>query len=308
MSFIAMFLLLDSIALVNILWLFRRFRKRRNLKRYIAELGILIGIVIAPAIISEIATYDINVIDKSLPPLLVVISIIGSMLTLFLFVGGTGAIMLFQDWISGQRRMTMLRAETIRQEYAYLRKQINPHFLFNVLNNAGILLEEDPEGAVKMLAGLRRLLEFQFDQTNRPLTTVGREISFLNTYLNLEATRIEPFSFSITAEENLHNLEIPTLLFIPFVENAVKYSSVVNAHRRVSLFFSAQADKLCFRCVNTFNPTDKTDTHSGGLGINNTRRRLDLLYNSGYTFRQSRTSDSFIITLIIPCQHEMHHN
>lgn len=310
LSFISMFLLLDAIAYVNILWLFRRFHKSHNLRRYIVELVILILMVMAPAIISEIVTYDINVIDKGLPPLIIALSLLGSLVTLFLFVGGTSALMLLKDWISGQRRMTMLRAETARQEYAYLRKQINPHFLFNVLNNAGILIEEDPDEAVQMLSTLRRLLEFQFDQTERSSTTVGQEMLFLRTYLNLEATRIDYLDFSINAASSLDNLHIPTLLFIPFVENAVKYSSVINGHRMVSLNVADRDGKLIFRCENTFNTNNKSNnkSRSGGLGLANTRRRLDLLFNSDYSLRQEQTPESFVTTLIFPYDYEMHNN
>lgn len=310
LSFISMFLLLDAIAYVNILWLFRRFHKSHNLKRYITELGILILLVMAPAIISEIATYDINVIDKGLPPFIIALSLLSSLVTLFLFVGGISALMLLQGWISGQRRMTMLRSETARQEYAYLRKQINPHFLFNVLNNAGILIEEDPDEAVQMLSTLRRLLEFQFDQTERRSTTVSQEMLFLRTYLNLESTRIDYFDFSINAASSLDDLHIPTLLFIPFVENAVKYSSVINGRRMVSLDVSDRNGKLVFICENTFNAGDKakSKSRSGGLGLANTRRRLDLLYNSGYSLSQEQTPDSFITTLIIPHDYEMYNN
>lgn len=300
MSFILMFLILDILAYVNILWLYRRFRRHRNVGRYIMEIGIMILLLMSPMIFGELLTYDANVMDKNLPVVLVIISTTGTALTLLFFVGGIGALMMLQDWVNGQRRMVLLHARTVRQEYLYLRKQINPHFLFNVLNNAGILSDEDPDAAVEMLTELKQLLVYQFAETDQPRTSLKREIDFLKSYLRLEATRIEPFEFEISASSDLDSRKVPTLLFMPFVENAVKYSTVVNSRRSVGIRFTDMGERLEFRCVNTFGESSARNVHSGGIGLANTRRRLELLYGSDFTLEQHTARESYIVTLTIP--------
>lgn len=304
----AMFIFMAAIAYVNILWLFRRFYLRRSLRRYAAELSLLIAACIIPMILTEIATYDPNIYRKSIPVGLMVISSMASMTTLFLYLGGIGALIMFQHWIRENMNLALLRAETARQEYACLRKQVNPHFLFNVLNNAGILIEEDPDEARAMLMQLRLLLERQFAQTDKAETSLADELEFLTSYLRLEASRIEPFEFEVEADKEIEKLQIPTLLFISFVENAVKYSSVIDGQRRVEISFKKQEgnparlrqNTLLFKCVNAYDPTQKRKVHSGGVGIANTRRRLELLYGNRFSLTTEPYPGHFAVELEIP--------
>lgn len=303
-GFISMYLFLNILTYINVLWLSRRFKRHRSLKRYTTEVALLLLAVIVPLIITEIATYDLNPYDKQLPVVIMVVMTIGTLLTLFFFVGGTTAIIMHQDWILGKRRMMLLQAETVRQEYAFLKKQINPHFLFNVLNNVGILSIDEPAEASDMLAELQKLVEYQFAETNRDTTTLQREIDFLNSYLVLESTRIEPFSFEISADEGIGEVIVPTLLFIPFVENAVKHSSSIDNRRDVNISFACSKDNLIFRCENTFKVRNSKSSCPGGLGISNTLRRLNLLFGDKYSYSRRIIDNRYIVELNIPCNND----
>lgn len=303
-GFVAMYLILDILTYINVLWLSRRFRRHRSLRKYMIDTGILLAAVIVPLIITEIATYDQNPYDKQLPVVIMVIMTIGTMLTLFFFIGGTAAIMIHQDWIIGKRRMMLLHAETVRQEYSFLRKQINPHFLFNVLNNAGILSVEEPEEAARMLAELRKLVEYQFSETDNSTTTLRREIGFLNSYLALEGTRTEPFCFEISCHSEIDDakIDVPTLLFIPFVENAVKHGSEVDGRRTVKVTFSESDGRLEFRCENTYRERKSRPDRPGGLGVPNTLRRLNLLFGDNYSYSTRTDGNCHIVELRLPLQ------
>lgn len=299
---VAMDLFLNFLAYSNILWLFRRFKKHRSLRRYCVSVVVEIVVLVLPMIVLEIMTYEPAAYNHPLPIPVMVVSTVGSMLTMVLFIGGTGAIMFMQDWIIGNRHMTLLRAETVRQEYAFLRKQINPHFLFNVLNNVGILADEDPQQAAMMLDELKTLLGYQFSETSRGCATVDHEVWFLQSYLNLEKARIEPFEFSITTDRRIGEMMVPTLIFITFVENAVKYSTVVSGRRYVNVEFTKAPRGMCrFRCVNSFAPrSDMGHVHSGGLGLANTRRRLAFLYGERFSLEENVESNEYCVTLTIP--------
>lgn len=299
-GFIVMYILLNMLTYINVLWLFRRFKRHRSMTRYMVEVGVLLLAIIIPLIYAEISTYDQNPYDKQLPLIIMFAMTVGTMSTLFFFIGGTAAIMMHQDWIIGKRRIMLLRAETVRQEYAFLKKQINPHFLFNVLNNIGILSVDNPGEAADMLSELQKLVEYQFAETNNN-TTLHREIDFLNSYLALECTRIEPFSFRISADEGIGKVFVPTLLFIPFVENAVKHSSVVDGSRFVNVSFTAQDKALLFKCENTFSLRKVKPNRPGGLGISNTLRRLNLLFGDNYTYYRHITDNHYTVVLSIPC-------
>lgn len=301
-GFVVMYLFLNLLAYINIMWLFRRFKRSGSLKKYIREIGLLLLAVIIPLIVMQTATYDMNPYDKQLPVPLVVISTMGTVITLFFFIGGTAAVMIFQDWVKGQRRLTLLHAETVRQEYAFLKKQINPHFLFNVLNNIGILSVDEPAEAADMLSELRKLIDYQFDETERNTTRLGREIRFLQSYLSLEATRIEPFEFEMTAETEIEEVLVPTLLFIPFVENAVKYSCVVEGVRRVEISFIKEDDYILFRCDNTYCQPEAASGQTGGIGVSNTLRRLNLLFGNDFEYSRSIDVGRYSVVLTIPAK------
>lgn len=301
-GFVVMYLFLNLLAYINIMWLFRRFKRSGSLKKYIREIGLLLVAVIIPLIVMQTATYAMNPYDKQFPVVLVLISTMGTVITLFFFIGGIAAVMLFQDWVKGQRRLTLLHAETVRQEYAFLKKQINPHFLFNVLNNIGILSADEPAEAANMLSELRKLIDYQFDETDRNMTRLGSEIRFLKSYLSLEATRIEPFEFEMTAETEIEEVLVPTLLFIPFVENAVKYSCAVEGVRRVEISFIKEDDYVLFRCVNTYCRSEAASGHTGGIGVSNTLRRLNLLFGNDFEYSRRIDCGRYMVVLEIPAK------
>lgn len=298
---LSMFLLLLLIAYTDILWLYRSFKKKGNLKRYALAVGLFLLALTLPMIFIQIATYEPNAYGNGLPVLIAAIATIGSLLTLMFYVGGISAVLLLQDWMKSRRRMTLLRAETVRQEYACLRKQINPHFLFNILNNIGIIAYDDPAFSGMMLRNLKELLRFQFEDMRRDTTSLGRELSFLEAYFALEQSRRDGLAYSIDCDKTLAGCSIPTLLFIPFVENAVKYCApAAGAEPDVLVRFSRSAGRLIFYCRNRFEHSLLAATTHGGIGLKNTRRRLDLLFDGAYLLKCVRDDNSFSIELAIP--------
>lgn len=297
---LSMFTFLTAIAYCNILWLYPRFMKRGNIKKYAVAVITLLLAVVAPLILLQVLTYEPNVYTKPLPVLIAVISTLGSMLTLFLFIGGVSAVLLLQNWIETKQRLTMLSAETIRQEYSYLRKQINPHFLFNVLNNIGVSVYDNLHYAKGLIIDLIALLRYQLEDLDHQTTTLSKELSFIKSYFALETTRRETFDYYIATDNVEENAAIPTLLFIPFIENAVKFSSPNSGIPEVSVCFSMEGDRLRFECRNSFDADSFNNVEHGGIGIANTRRRLDLLFEDRYSLVCENTEMAYKVILEIP--------
>lgn len=300
-GFLTLLAFLDLLAIVNIFILFPRFRRRHSLLRHGLEVGLMVLAFIVPVIVGQMLSYDANPYDKQLPAVTVILSTAGTVVTLFLFVGATSAIMFCRDWVGQTRRMTLLRAETVRQEYAFLKKQINPHFLFNVLNNIGILAADEPFEASAMLAELRRLIGYQLRHASDSETTVDSEIAFLRTYLNLARTRIDGLEYQIETEGDVGQISVPTLLFATFVENAVKHSAPSCGRRHISVKFSESRRGLVFLCENTVGPLeDVRRDKAGGLGLANTLRRLELLYGSEFSYHCRTTQSVYSVMLQLP--------
>ncbi len=302
MGVLAMFGILATISYANILWLYPRFMKRGNMSRYAMAIGVMLVVLLVPITIMQILTYEPNVYTKPLPMTVVIISTIGSLMTLFLFIGGTSALLLLQNWICTQRRLSMQHAETIRQEYAYLRKQINPHFLFNVLNNIGITVYDAPDYARSLISDLIQLLRYQLGEMGRESTTLSREVSFIRSYFALEATRRESFEYLIDIDSADMDARIPTLLFIPFIENAVKYSGADDGVPEVEVRFSSANSRLTFTCANPYASGNRGARRSSGIGLANTRRRLDLLYDDAYSLHCGHDGNIYCVKLEIPIQ------
>lgn len=301
-GFLTLLAFLDLLAVVNITWLFPRFRRHRSLLRHGIEAALLVLALLVPVIIGQTLSYDANPYDKQLPAEVVILSTAGTVVTLFLFVGATSAIMFCRDWVGQTRRMTLLRAETVRQEYAFLKKQINPHFLFNVLNNIGILAADEPFEASAMLAELRRLIGYQLRHASDSETTVVSEIAFLRTYLNLARTRIDGLEYQIQTDGEVGQISVPTLLFATFVENAVKHSAPSVGRRQISVRFSETRCGLVFICENTIGPVENCRSDkAGGLGLANTLRRLELLYGSEFSYQSRASASVYSVVLRIPC-------
>lgn len=295
-SVIALLAILCILALITAQWLFRRFCLHGYPRRYLAGIALLILCIMAPIIIVQILTFRLSPYSGVFPWPVMALSACSTAVTLTLFLAGISGIRLLQFWIRGERRMVLLKAETARQEYLFLKKQINPHFLFNVLNNIGILSEEDTDEASAMLLQLRQLLEFQFRNSENPFSTVADEMEFIRTYLELQSTRMDPFGFDILTECDNPGARIPSLVLITFVENAVKHGAVVDGCRTVNIFIKCDRKEILFECRNTCG-SPAGSSAAGGVGLANTRRRLDLIYGDRYSLDIRRPEHEYSVTL-----------
>ena len=300
MSFWGMYAFLNVVAYTVILLLYPRLRRSGNVRRFVAGAAVLTGVLVVPMVLIQLFTYDVSPYSGQVPFAMMVLSTLGSATTIALFIGGICAALMMGNWLRSRRRSMLLLSEHTRQEYAFLRKQINPHFLFNVLNNAGILSDENPAESMAMLRELRRLLLYQFDETSEASTPLADEIDFLRSYLTLQASRIEPFSFSVRTVGEIDNVEVPTLIFITFVENAVKHSTVVSGRRNVEVLFNAGAEGLEFICRNTYRRAPSASERPGGVGLANTRRRLDLLYGERAKLSSDEADGLYSVKLFMP--------
>ena len=299
-SFLALMVVLNMVCLGNFYLLFPLVLKKGSLRGYVMWTTVFVIAVALIAVIAEYAFHEPTPYRRRLPAEIAFLAMSGTTMTLGFFLAGTASILSLKRWILSSQRKVRLQAEQAKYELAFLKKQINPHFLFNVLNNIGILVEEEPEDAARMLKELRILLDYQLTDTNREYTTVGAELNFISSYLALEKTRKDRFDYTVAADAGLDDVRIPTLLFIPFVENAAKYSSTVNGKRLVSVKLSRLGKHLMFECVNDFKPADAVSSEVGGLGIPNTLRRLELLYGQKFTYATQTTDSKYITRITLP--------
>ena len=212
---------------------------------------------------------------------------------------GTSAIVLFQRWARNERYIAQLETATMRAELEQLQNQINPHFLFNMLNNILVLIRENAEEAVFILHKMSDMLKYQFSDGDKKEVLLGDDIQFLTDFLNLEKIRRDCFEFTVTVENDAEKNVVPPLLFIPFVENAVKHSADAVNMSYIHLHFSADADMLHFTCRNSKPLKPARKNKYGGLGLVNIRRRLELIYGENHLFDIQEDETSYTVQLTI---------
>ena len=190
-------------------------------------------------------------------------------------------------------RRSERKQKEVEAELAWLKNQINPHFLFNTLNNISSLAQIDGDETQEAIMQLSDLLRYAMYETNKPRVPINGEVEFMQNYINLMKLRCnEMTTVNSTFNVQCSTLEVAPLLFISLIENAFKHGMNSNAPATIDIRLEQQDDMLIFNCDNTNNPKPTKDRSGSGIGLENTRRRLDLLYPGRYTWEQTITPEN----------------
>jgi sensor histidine kinase YesM len=213
-------------------------------------------------------------------------------------LGSVVGLKVFKKWIRDVQRMNELHQVNLKTELEQLKSQVNPHFLFNTLNNLLVLVQTDQKKAAQVLLGLSDLLRYQLYDSAREKIVLSKDIAFIHNLLTLEKIRKNDFTYDIHTEGNTEGQNLPPFLFIPFVENAIKHGASTVGHSYLTLNFRISGKQLYFTSENS-KPAVKANT-IGGLGLGNIKRRLELLYPGNHTLDITETADKYIVNLILP--------
>lgn len=215
-----------------------------------------------------------------------------------ILVGSVTGMKVFQKWIKDVKRMNELHETNLKTELEQLKSQVNPHFLFNTLNNLLVLVKTDQDKAAQVLLGLSDLLRYQLYDSAKEKITLVKDIAFIRNLLALEKIRKEDFSFNVETEGQLEGVMLPPFLFIPFVENAVKHGASTVGHSYFKASFRLTREHLYFYAENS-KPAIRHSQH-GGIGLKNIRRRLELLYPGTHELEIREDDRTYIVNLKIP--------
>ena len=188
----------------------------------------------------------------------------------------------------------------LEEQLKALRDQINPHSMFNILNHIHILMEENVELASKLLINFSEVLRYQLYDCNNQFIPLKKEVQYLKDYIAVEKIRWEDNIVVEYSEKITNNtIEINPLLFIPFVENAFKYVGKNSLHKGVIKIDITQTNNtLAFSVENTMADVDMTTTR-GGIGIENVRKRLEILYSGNFTLDIEHVDNLYRVYLLI---------
>jgi two-component system LytT family sensor kinase len=218
-----------------------------------------------------------------------------------------------RDRVRNERRSQMLEKEHAENELRFLKSQMNPHFLFNAINSIYVLIRKDPGLAEHTLARFSDMLRYQLYDCSTDFIRVEKEITYLENYIRLEQLRKGPMlTIDYQSDESVSGFSIAPLLIMPLIENAFKFvSSHTDRENIVRLRLFSSGDSFHFTIFNTVddpgpanpdlitNPLLPGNPHlpRGGIGLENIRRRLELLYPNKHQLNIDSGKDYYSVSL-----------
>ncbi|MFC2132411.1 sensor histidine kinase [Bacteroidota bacterium] len=199
------------------------------------------------------------------------------------------------------RLKAQLEKQNLASELALLRSQVNPHFLFNTLNNIHSMIHGSPKKAEDSIIKLSGIMRYMLYDSNTELVPLEKEISFLKSYISLLQLRIKKINFIETnISENFGNIKIAPMLLVPFVENAYKHGDKSVAIPGININLRIEGKTIFFDVENFISDSEINEKDStSGIGLTNIKRRLELIYTDKYKLNIEDKHNSFIVKLEI---------
>ncbi len=224
--------------------------------------------------------------------------ILGMDVYVFLFCG----IQVYRYWVRDQKKQSELIQQSLSSELALLRSQINPHFLFNTLNNIDLLVFKDQQKASDSIVKLSEIMRYMLYEANTESVPLYKEVQYLESMVDLIRLRVkDPDFIQFEVNGNTTGKMIPPMLLVPFVENAYKHGKKTGQAPGISIKLDIESEHYQ---LYVFNRKDTGHVEAkdltGGIGLNNVQRRLDLLYPGQYELVINDELQSFEVSLRLP--------
>lgn len=200
-------------------------------------------------------------------------------------------------------RLREAEKEKLSAQIASLKSQINPHFLFNTLNNIYATAIETSPKAADMVDKLSEMMRYTMKDTQQDVVLLEDEINYINNFIELQKLRLDrSVKLEYYSLENIPALQIAPMLLIPFIENAFKYGVNSEQKSHIKIEMTMNKTEFKFSVVNNKVNVQRDISEKSGLGIENTRHRLDLIYPSRHLLVINDTEKEFSVSLYINLQ------
>lgn len=227
------------------------------------------------------------------------------MVGMFLFImimGLSTAISTVERWQLSEQKIVKAEAEKAQAELSFLKAQINPHFLFNTLNNIYALAVTEDKNTPASIMKLSNIMRYVTDEVTENVVSLQSEVDCINNYIDLQRLRLgkkTTLSFDVTGK--ITDQKIAPLVLMTFIENVFKYGVSKHEASRIDLKLDVDGNKLKFFCRNHIFDNASADNRQGGIGISNTRQRLNHLYPNRHKLDIVKENNLFTVNLEIDC-------
>lgn len=289
--------------LINVIFLIPRYLKKRKYWQYVVGIGVLLAIF--TLVFSMSHPFEgqrfmarmgqdkyIEMPMARFPPFMpffVLILIIGT------------SFEMLQDWERRGKIIEKTEKEKLSAELSFLKSQINPHFFFNTLNSIYALAATDSYNTQRAILLLSNMMRYVLYESNVEQVGLAKEVQFINDFIDLQKLRYSKANgrnIEFRYDRDITAYRIEPLLLVPFVENAFKHSHSYSRKGEITVSMETEKnDGLVFRVSNTIGEFPEQMEQDSGIGLENVKRRLDLLYPGRHQLIMNRSNGTFNVTL-----------
>ena len=205
-------------------------------------------------------------------------------------IGLAVAVRMTERWYRDEKKRDEMEKAATEAELVALKSQVNPHFLFNTLNNIYSLIQIDQDKAQEAVHDLSGMLRYVLYDSEKPSVPLSKETGFLKDYIKLMSMRCSSnVTLDVSLPETGSDKQVAPLLFIPLVENAFKHGISTSEPSSIKITLKEEGEYVSFLVENTSFPKNDSDRSGSGIGVKNLQRRLDMLYPEQHTFEYGET-------------------
>ncbi len=206
----------------------------------------------------------------------------------------------FGEWFKDQKLKRELKEKNHKMELEVVKAQLDPHFLFNSLNNIDVLIQKDANKASEYLNMLSDLLRYTLNPSKAERVSLSTEVEYIKKYIHLQKIRSSNKSLvDFETKGDLENKKIPPLLFIPFLENAFKYHQYSDKDSKIVISLKVDEGRIGFECSNKISEEGVNQFSSFKIGNDLIGKRLNLLYPESHELNISDDNGIYQVSLIL---------
>ena len=282
----------------NYLYLIPRFLLQKKLLEYF--LMLLVGLVVISGLNLVFITGTANMVEHHHPFSFWRTTLFPVYPAIMAFALSS-TLRLTMEWFNNERQKKEMEAEKLSSELAFLKSQVNPHFLFNILNNICSLARKKSDETENAIIKLSQIMRYMLQDSKDEKVSLGKEVEYLQSYIELQRLRLpDQVKIKFTDEGSPELLSIEPLLLIPFVENAFKHGVSYQGDSEITIHLSAQPDALSFSVRNNIaKRKDEAVEQGSGIGLKNVMRRLELLYPGKHQLNINDNGNQYLVELLI---------
>lgn len=282
---------------LTVRYLFPRFYNKGKIYFIISVVFILVLSLVFCFVDIQLLT-DFENVNRSKPPVQFHYARFVMSMTFTFFVGTS--VSLIEQTTKLREAEKVLTEEKLETELKLLKAQINPHFIFNALNNIYSLSYSQSKNAPESILKLSEMLRYVFYDCSKDRVPLSAELKYVENFNAFQQMKSEyKQDISLKIEKGLGNMEIAPMLFIPFLENAYKYSRIEeNEDAWVNMNIRSDNGRVYFKIENSISQ-DVKSAHGSGIGIKNVRHRLDIIYPGKHQLNIDEQKDRFSVELIL---------